>query len=161
MVPTLRDGDFILVSKLSYGLRLPFFKETLWRYDSPERGEVVVFTRPDEPETTEDESAINIVKRIVGIGGDRISLRARQLYLNGEPLEEPHVQYTEPFFYGGEFQELIVPEGTVFLLGDNRDQSKDSRFWETPFLPLELVKGRALFIYWSWYDLGRIGKVIR
>ncbi len=158
MIPTLMIGDHILVSKLSYGVRMPFLRSTLVQYSMPQRGDVVVFTRPDEPDSPEDESAINIIKRVVGLPGDIVEVRGSRVFINDKILPETYARWQE----GGvaNFGPERVPDGHVFLLGDNRDHSRDSRFWHNPFLPLELIKGRALFIYWSWDSLARIGNTI-
>lgn len=163
MIPTLLVGDHILVSKLSFGFRLPFVRNTIFNYSTPERGDVVVFTRPDEKFTPNvDESAINIIKRVVAIAGDTIKVENGHLILNGEKVNESSfARWTGYSLAEGDFPETLVPEGHVFLMGDNRNHSRDSRFWEEPFLPLKLIKGRALIIYWSWDSLNRIGTIIR
>ena len=162
MMPTLQIGDHILVSKFSYGLRLPFINKTLWSWDSPKHGDVVVFTRPDDPLTSEDESCVNIIKRVVGLPGDVVEIRRTRLYVNHALRDETWARYEEGGIREeGNFGPEIVPEGSVFMLGDNRDHSKDSRFWSDPFLPIARIKGRALIIYWSWYGMNRIGKVVR
>lgn len=162
MIPTLMIGDHLLVSKLSYGFRLPFIKETLYRFGEPKRGEIVVFTRPDIPGTEEDESSKDIIKRVVAIGGDTVEIQGNKLLVNGKVAEEPYAQWSFGGISEGEFGPRQVPPGHVFLLGDNRDQSKDSRFWEdSPFLALDLIKGRALFIYFSFSDWRRMGTIIR
>jgi signal peptidase I len=161
MFPTLKVGDHILVSKLSYGLRLPLVKDSLFLFDSPERGDIVVFTRPDEPHTIDDESSINLIKRVVGLPGETVELRGTQLLIDGKVLDESYARYEEHGIPDGYFGPQRIPEGHVFLLGDNRDHSKDSRFWRDPFLDMRLIKGRALIIYWSWDSLGRIGTVLR
>lgn len=161
MKPTLQKGDHILVSKFSYGFRLPFMREVVFSYAQPKRGDVVVFTRPDEPGTLEDESSINIIKRVVALPGERVALRDRMLYIDGVPLPESYARWEENGIPEGEFSETLVPPGHVFLLGDNRDHSKDSRFWAYHFLNMNLIKGRALIIYWSWYDIYRMGMIIR
>lgn len=161
MKPTLQKGDHILVSKFSYGFRLPFMRETIFSYATPKRGDVVVFTRPDEQGTLEDESAINIIKRVIGLPGDRVAVHNRKVYINGTPLDEPYARWDENGIPEGEYDEDVVPDGHVFLLGDNRDHSKDSRFWSYHYLDMKLIKGRALIIYWSWYSLSRMGKLIR
>ncbi|RMD86250.1 MAG: signal peptidase I [Candidatus Dadabacteria bacterium] len=169
MIPTLRIGDHILVSKLSYGLRVPYgiglpfrIKDTmLFQYDTPKRGDVVVFTRPDDPNTEEDESAINIIKRVIGLPGDVVEVRGTQVFINGQPLDEPYARWVENGIPEGNFGPEKVPEGKVLLLGDNRDRSKDSRFWSYPFLDISRIKGRALIVYWSWDSLKRIGTIIR
>lgn len=161
MFPTLKVGDHILVSKLSYGLRLPLMNDSLFLFDTPERGDIVVFTRPDEPQTTDDESSINLIKRVVGLPGETVELRGTQLLIDGKVLDETYARYEEHGIPDGYFGPQRIPEGHVFLLGDNRDHSKDSRFWREPFLDMRLIKGRAMIIYWSWDSLGRIGKVLR
>lgn len=160
MFPTLRIGDHILVSKLSYGLRLPLMTDSLFLFDTPKRQDIVVFTRPDEPETSEDESSINIIKRVIGLPGDTVEVRGTKVFINGEPLDEPYARWQDHGIPDGYFGPDKVPDGHVFLLGDNRDRSKDSRFWKEPFLDIYRIKGRALFIYWSWDSLDRIGTVL-
>ena len=161
MIPTLRIGDHILVSKLSYGLRLPFLDEIVYQYAQPERGDIVVFTRKDDPNTIDDESRDNVIKRVIGIGGDEIEVQRNRLYVNKVLQEEAYARWENGGDPLGNFGPAIVPEGHVLLLGDNRDHSRDSRFWRDPFLPVERLKGRALFVYWSWDELSRIGTVIR
>jgi signal peptidase I len=161
MKPTLQKGDHILVSKFSYGFRLPFMREVLFSYAKPKRGDVVVFTRPDEPGTLEDESAINIIKRVVALEGERVAVHDRKVYINGVPVEEDFARWEENGIPEGEYPEDTVPPGHVFLMGDNRDHSKDSRFWSYHYLDTKLIKGRALIIYWSWYSLSRMGQIIR
>ncbi len=161
MKPTLTIGDQILVSKLAYGLRLPLMTDMLYQYRNPERGDVVVFTRPDEPETLEDESAINIIKRVIGLPGDHIEVKRTELYINGQLYPEDYVRWEENGLVQADQHEWIVPPGHVFLMGDNRDHSKDSRFWGYPFLPMTRIKGKAFLIYWSWDSLNRIGEIIR
>ena len=161
MIPTLRKGDHILVSKLTYGFRLPFVKETLFRYGEPKRGDVVVFTRPDEQTTPEDESEINIIKRVIGLPGETVEVRATKVYINNQVLPELYARWEEGGIPEGNFGPVTVPEGHILMLGDNRDHSRDSRFWSDPFLPLNRVKGRAFVIYWSWDSLTRIFTLIR
>lgn len=161
MKSTLQIGDHILVSKLSYGLRFPFVKKSLFNYSEPARKDIVVFTRPDEKGTKEIESSINIIKRVVGLPGDKLEVRQRQVFINDQAIDEPYARWDGPGLNSGSYGPVTVPEGRVLLLGDNRDASRDSRFWEDPFLEIERIKGRALMIYWSWHDLSRIGIVIR
>jgi signal peptidase I len=162
MIPTLMRGDHILVSKLSYGIRIPFVKETGIQYAEPKRGDIVVFTRPDELGTLEDESKVNIIKRVVGLPGDKIEISGMTTFINGKPLAETsYAQWQDGGRAGGFQPEKTIPAGRVFLMGDNRDHSKDSRFWEDPFLPINRIKGRALFIYFSWHDIKRVGTIIR
>ncbi len=143
MEDTLKIGDHLFANKLSYGFRLPFMEHTLFDYDFPERGDVVIFTLSENP-------SIDIIKRVIGVPGDEVEVRGRTLYLNGEP-------YTKDREYaiwreGGlkDFGPVVVPEDHVFLLGDNRDHSRDSRFWDTPFLERKRIVGRAFIIWWNW-----------
>ena len=151
MEPTLEIGDHILVNKLSYGLRLPFKTETLMDFRLPKRGDIVVFTLPDDAGSPEiDESETNIIKRVIGLPGDEIRVRGTKLYINGRAYDEDE-KYAI-WVNGGkkDFGPVKVPPGSVLLLGDNRDQSKDSRFWNVPFLEASRIKGRAFIIYWNW-----------
>ena len=158
---TLSDIN-ILVSKLSYGVRLPFMAESAYVFSQPQRGDIVVFTRPDESDTPlEDESDINIIKRVVGLPGDTVEVRDTKLFINNQPLDEEYARWEEGGIREGNFGPEKVPAGHIFLLGDNRDHSRDSRFWQEPFLPINRVKGRAMVIYWSWDNLGRIGTILR
>jgi signal peptidase I len=155
MAPTLQVGDHILVSKLSYGIRLPFVSRFVYQYDEPERGDIIVFTREDDPD-------INIIKRVVGVPGDLVEIRNRKVTINNQLLYEPYARYR----FGGikNFGPERVPSGHLFMLGDNRDESRDSRFWDdSPWLDIQSVKGRAHIIYWTfdkdWRE--RIGKILR
>lgn len=163
MVPTLHIGDFILVNKLSYGLRLPFVDELVYQYDTPRRGDVIVFTRPDLPSTEEDESETNLIKRVVGLPGETVEVRGTKVYINGELLngDDEHAHWVS----GGikDFGPMKIPENHLFMMGDNRDASKDSRFWVEDHYSLDVkrVKGRAFVIYWNKeFELGRIFKII-
>jgi signal peptidase I len=161
MIPTLQIGDYILVLKFWYGLRLPFVSEPVINWNTPSRGEVVVFTRPDDPATpNEDDSQIHIIKRVVGLPGETVEVRGAQVFINGMPIKEPYARWAE----GGSvenFGPLTIPEGNVFLLGDNRDHSKDARFWTVPYLDIHRIKGRAVMVFWSFDSLSRIGTVVR
>lgn len=171
MTPTLEVGDHILVNKLSYGLRLDlipsflpvpqFLQETFFEFRYPKRGDVVVFTLPDDTTTPEDESEVNIIKRVIGLPGDVVEVKGTRLFINGELYERDN-EYAK-WKYGGrkDFPPTKIPPGKVFLLGDNRDQSKDSRFWDAPFLDISRIKGRAFIIYWnSGFHLHRMFGVI-
>jgi signal peptidase I len=163
MENTLLIGDHILVNKLSYGVRLPLVKETVLQYDIPERGDIVVFTRPDDPSTPADESDTNVIKRVIGLPGDEVEVRGKAVIINGKVLQEKYPQYK----YGGQFNfgPKIIPENHVLLMGDNRDESHDSRRWHingepSPFLPATRIKGRAFVIYWNLNHLERMFDVI-
>jgi signal peptidase I len=169
MKPTLLIGDHLLASKLSYGIRLPFLSESIYPFAIPHRGDVIIFTRVDDPSTSEDESSINLIKRVIGLPGDRIELRGTKMYINNELLDEPYAKYIEGGIREGNFGPETVPENHVFVMGDNRDHSKDSRFWNPShssdpyinYVDVKRIKGRALFIYWSWDTPARIGTIIR
>jgi signal peptidase I len=162
MIPTLRIGDFILVLKFWYGLRLPMVTDTYTLWNTPERGDVVVFTRPDDPNTPdEDDSSIHIIKRVVGLPGETIEVRGTQVLINGQPLEESYAQWIEGGNLEGYFGPRTIPPGHVLLLGDNRDHSKDSRFWTEPFLDIRRIKGKAVVVFWSWDSWRRIGTRIK
>jgi signal peptidase I len=162
MKPTLQIGDYILVLKFWYGLRLPFVKAPVVTWNSPSRGDVVVFTRPDDPASpNEDDSAIHIIKRVIGLPGETVEVKAAQVFINGQPLKEPYAQWVHGGSPDGYFGPHQVPEGHVLLLGDNRDESKDSRFWTVPFLEEGRIKGKAVVVFWSWDSFSRIGNIIR
>jgi signal peptidase I len=147
MKPTLLIGDHILVSKFSYGIKMPYFRNTLIPISDPKRGEIVVFIYP------EDRSK-DFIKRVVGISGDTIEIRNKKIFLNGMPYEDKHGVYVDDFIIPGAIQPrdnfgpITIPKGTIFTMGDNRDQSYDSRFWG--FVDLKDVMGKAFVIYWSW-----------
>jgi len=163
MKPTLQIGDHILVSKFNYGIKLPFIRSTLIPTGTPQRGDIVVFIYP------EDRSK-DFIKRLVGIPGDTIEVRDKQILLNGLPWSDAHGVHADGLVIPGSVQPrdnfgpVKVPEGALFVLGDNRDESYDSRFWG--FVPMKDVLGKALVIYWSWdSDLqgvrwGRIGRLL-
>jgi signal peptidase I len=146
MLPTLQIGDHILVNKFVYGLRLPYPLETmLVQWGQPKRGDVVVFVYPRDPSK-------DFIKRVVAVEGDTIEIRHKQLYLNGEKIEDAHTTFADD---GHEipgprdnFGPSTVPPHRLFVMGDNRDRSHDSRFWG--FVDLNEIKGKAFLIYWSW-----------
>lgn len=155
MEDTLKVGDHIFANKLSYGFRLPFMEQTLFDYDFPERGEIVIFTLPENP-------SIDIIKRVVGVPGDKVEIRGKVLYLNDEPYEKDK-EFTI-WKEGGikDFGPVVVPEGHILLFGDNRDHSRDSRFWDDPFLHHKRIVGRAFIIWWNWHKpMERIFTIIR
>ncbi len=167
MLPTLHIGDFILVNKFAYGVRLPVTHTRILETGSPERGDVMVFRYPKNPE-------VDYIKRVIGLPGDTIGYFDKTVYVNGEPvtmtagprdgsLEESvpanvvllHEQLgdvTHDIFHdprGRQFEkEFVVPEGEYFMMGDNRDHSNDSRYWGT--VPEENLVGKAFRIWMSW-----------
>ncbi|MET0534362.1 MAG: signal peptidase I [Steroidobacter sp.] len=182
MMPTLLDGDFIFVNKFSYGLRLPVVNSKIVAIGQPQRGDVIVFRLPRDPAT-------NYIKRLVGLPGDHIVVRGQNLYINGERVKVDMVGIYEghghdgaqlatehlgaidhqvlylPDRYTRDYDE-VVPEGHYFFMGDNRDNSRDSRFPEVWFVPERNLVGKAVRIWLNW-DLpnapiwDRIGDPIR
>ncbi|HEV2149184.1 MAG TPA: signal peptidase I [Longimicrobiaceae bacterium] len=173
MERTLLVGDFLLVNKAVYGAEVPGTHTRFPAFAVPERGDVIVFLPPHDP-------AKNYVKRLVGLPGDTLEMRDKVLYLNGEPQAEPYVRHIDPITDPSDPQMLwqisylegdrksrrgyrptrdnwgpiVVPEGKVFTLGDNRDNSEDSRYWG--FVDKESIKGRPILVYYSFEkDLAR------
>ena len=181
MIPTLQIGDHILVSKLSYGLQWPgdctvkmsfppitcYTSDTLMEFGEPDRGDVIVFRYPQD----EDK---DFIKRVIGLPGETLEVRNKVVYINGTALnDEPYAQRIDHGIIDGSinprdnFGPIVVPEGSYFVMGDNRDQSLDSRFWG--YVKKAKVKGKAFRIYWSWSGRGdwtewvrweRLGKAI-
>ena len=155
-----RIGDCVLVNKFVYGIKIPFTDDYLVDIGEPERGDVVVFEFPLEP-------AQDYIKRIVGVPGDVIAVRDKQLYVNGQKPDEPYVIHTRPAGTMAEednFGPFTVPAGEYFMMGDNRDDSYDSRKWGT--VKRNALVGKAWRLYWSWENIsnirwGRIGEEIK
>ena len=143
MKNTLLIGDHILVNKFTYGIKLPFTGTTLVPIKDPQRGDIVVFKYPNDPSK-------DFIKRVVGIAGDQIEIRNKEVYVNGKRLEQDFAIHTDDRILPGRdyFGPITVPENSLFVMGDNRDNSHDSRFWG--FVSLKAVKGKAFIIYWSW-----------
>lgn len=147
MKPTFQIGDHILVSKFIYGIKIPIIRKNLIPIGDPKRGDIVVFIYP------EDRSK-DFIKRVIGIGGDTIEIRNKKIFLNGLPHNDSNSVYSDDFIIPGSIQPrdnfgpITVRPGTIFVMGDNRDQSYDSRFWG--FVDLKDVMGKAFMIYWSW-----------
>lgn len=162
MIPTLLIGDHILVNKFIYGIEIPFTDKKILMFRKPDRGDIIVFKYPENPKK-------DFIKRVVAIEGDVIEEKDKALYLNGQRVIEPYAyhydKYVRPngFDPRDNFGPLVVPEGKVFVMGDNRDQSYDSRYWG--FVDLKNIRGKALIIYWSWdpnnwLRYNRIGRLI-
>ena len=191
MVPTLLVGDFILVNKFTYGIRLPVANRKIVALGSPQRGDVMVFRFPEDP-------SLDYIKRVVGLPGDRVEYRNKKLSLNGSPvplrqvddyLSKERMQFSRRFvetLNGAEHEILLdedapagmmpgrafphagncnynssgvactVPPGHYFVMGDNRDNSSDSRVWG--FVPDENIVGKAFFIWLNLNELGRFGR---
>ena len=152
MLPTLQIGDHILVNKFIY-----------W-FTDPQRGDIIVFKFP------QDEGR-DFIKRAIALPGEKVEVRGKQVYVNEKPLQEPYAAHLDraiqesPLSPRDSFGPVVVPPGQLFMMGDNRDYSMDSRFWG--FLDMKKIKGKAFIIYWSWDRdrfrprWGRIGMVIR
>jgi signal peptidase I len=163
MLPTLQIGDHLLVNKFLYGIRIPFIGKRVFQVFHPEHDDVIVFVYP------EDRSK-DFIKRVKGIPGDTIEIKNKVVYINGQKIDDPHA-WIEPnarLMPSGprdNFGPFKVPEGQVFVMGDNRDHSHDSRFWGT--VPIDDILGKAFILYWSWDSdafrprLSRMGTLIR
>jgi len=164
MKDTLQIGDHILVNKFIYGVKLPFINTTIIPYKKPQREDIIVFKFRQEPKK-------DFIKRTIGIPGDVIEIRNKEVYVNKKPLEQDYAIYTDLHIIPkamqprDNFGPVTVPEDSIFVMGDNRDHSYDSRFWG--FVNLKDVKGKAIIIYWSWDNdnfgvrWGRIGKILK
>ena len=190
MIPTLQVGDFILVNKFTYGIRLPVINKKIIDINLPQRGDVMVFRYPEDP-------SLDYIKRVVGIPGDKVAYQNKRLSINGTPVETTRVEdylHPERLYYSKQFVEkadafehrtlndedapgfisdasqfpnrsnclynnagvtCTVPAGHYFMMGDNRDNSRDSRYWG--FVPEENIVGKAFFIWLNFSDLKRIG----
>jgi signal peptidase I len=164
MIPTLEIGDHIFVSKFSYGLGIPFTLKKIFQFAQPKRGDVIVFRYPKEIET-------DYIKRVVGLPGETVEVRKNEIFINGRLMPREHVN--APCTYestcdrwienldgkehsvmhmgngmpGLDFKSEVIPPDRVFVMGDNRDNSNDSRVWGT--VPMDYIKGRALIVWWS------------
>lgn len=160
MIPTLKVGDHIFVLKFIYGVKIPFSDTILIHTWQPKHGDVVVFKYPRDEKT-------DFVKRLIGEPGDTIEIKNKQLFVNGEAMKEPYIIHSDTAILQDRdnFGPITVPEGKYFMMGDNRDQSLDSRFWG--FVSENKLKGKAFIIYWSWdgkdewVRWNRIGKFIQ
>jgi signal peptidase I len=146
MLPTLQVGDHLLVNKLSYGLRIPIAGKRVMQVFKPEHDDVIVFVFP------EDRSK-DFIKRVKAVGGETIEIRDKVVYVNGQKIDDPYAYFAPnsrvlPGNLRDNFGPLTVPEGQVFVMGDNRDHSHDSRFWGT--VPIDDILGKAFILYWSW-----------
>lgn len=147
MKPTLQIGDHILVNKFSYGVKLPIFRNTLIPIGDPQREDIVVFIYP------QDRSK-DFIKRVIAVAGDTIEMKDKKLFLNGKPYRDPYGTYLDNMVLPASIQPrdnfgpIQVPRGSIFVMGDNRDHSLDSRYWG--FVPLKDVMGKAFLIYFSW-----------
>ena len=159
MLNTLQVGDRLFVTKFSYGIHLPFVEKELVSLGEPKHGDIIVFPFPKDKN-------VDYIKRVVGIPGDVIEIRDKQLYRNNIPVQEEYVIHTDPYTVArrDNMKPRLVPPGKVFVMGDNRDFSEDSRFWG--FVDKDTIHGRAVIIYWSSIDFvnikwDRVGTLLR
>ena len=147
MVPTLLVGDQLVVNKLIYGIKIPYFRNTIIPITDPQRGDIIVFIYPKD-------RSLDFIKRVIGIGGDTIEIQDKKIFINSKLFTDNTGIYTDKMIYPDSLQPrdnfgpITVPKGSLFVLGDNRDESMDSRFWG--FVDLKDVQGKAFIIYWSW-----------
>lgn len=161
MIPTLLIGDHILVNKFLYGTQIPFTDKKILIFREPEKGDVIVFKYPENPKK-------DFIKRVIATEGDTIEEKNKVVYVNGEPVTETYAYHYDPTMHSGSdprdtFGQIRVPKDKIFVMGDNRDHSYDSRFWG--FVDEKEVKGKAFIIYWSWdpdkwVRFNRIGRLI-
>ena len=146
MVKTLLVGDFLFVNKLEYGPKLPFTHIRLPGLRAPRRGDVIVFDFPPDPSK-------QFIKRCIATGGQTLEMKHKEVWVDGARLTEPYAQHIvatedpEGYTPRDNYKPPTVPPGQLFMMGDNRDNSYDSRFWGP--VPMDLVQGRAMFIYFS------------
>ena len=154
MENNLLVGDHLLVNKFIFGPTASGLERALLPVTNIKRGDVIVFKYPEDPER-------DFVKRVIGLPGETLEIREKKVYINGKPLDEPYVHFLQPAGAYGEFAAydvrerygpVTVPASQYFMMGDNRDNSQDSRYWG--FLPREYIKGKALLIYWSFDTSG-------
>lgn len=147
MLPTLLIGDHLLVNKFIYGIRVPFSGKVLVPIVEPSKGDVVVFKFPKD-------RSIDYIKRVVGTPGDTVEIKNKKLLVNGIAVEDLHAHVSSPATLSAEasprdnFGPILVPENRIFVMGDNRDNSYDSRFWG--FVDQQDILGKAFILYWSW-----------
>ena len=170
MEPTLLVGDHILVSKFIYGIRIPYIGKKFLTFRKPKRGDIIVFVFPKDPKK-------DFIKRVIATEGEKVQIKGRKILINGRAIADPWGDYRErdgPFIPshfrpGDNYGPKVVPPNSLFVLGDNRDNSQDSRYWD--FLDLSAVKGKAFIIYFSYHKRApsvldkvrwnRFGKLLR
>jgi signal peptidase I len=163
MKPTLLVGDQIMVNKFIYGIKIPYFRKTIIPISDPQRGDIVVFIFPVD-------RSKDFIKRVIGLSGDTIEIRNKKIFINSKEYTDSVGVHSDDIIYPvsvnprDNFGPVTVPAGSIFVMGDNRDESLDSRFWG--FVDLKDVEGKAFIIYWSWnnedYSIRwqRLGKLL-
>ena len=167
MEPTLLVGDYLMVNKFIYGIKIPYTEMKFFQFEKPKRGDVIVFVFPLDPSK-------DYIKRVIATEGEKVEIIQNKIYINDHLIDDPwgHFKREGPewVLQGMErFGPVVVPRHSLFVLGDNRNNSQDSRFWG--FLHVNAVKGKAFILYFSWNHHGehlldmvrwsRIGKLIR
>jgi len=158
MRPTLIEGDHILVNKFVYGVKLPLLRNTIIPIKEPNRGDIIVFIFP------KDKSK-DFIKRVIGLPGEKIEVIGRKIYIDGNLFNDKYGHYENPGERWGNpagncpFCSVTVPDGHYFVMGDNRENSQDSRYWG--FVPSESIKGKAFIIYWSGRNWERLLDLIK
>src|SRR5215207_3612920 len=159
MLPTLQIGDHLLVNKLAYGIRIPIVGKRILQVFKPQHDDVIVFLYPAD-------RSKDYIKRVKAIAGETVEVRNKVVYINSEKIDDPHA-FHDPRSRGSmnDFGPYTVPDGHVFVMGDNRENSSDSRFWGP--VPIGDIEGKAFIIYFSFWDdtwkprLERVGDIIR
>jgi signal peptidase I len=146
MEPTLLVGDYLLVNKFIYGIRIPYTYIKLFQFEKPQRGDVIVFVYPMDPSK-------DFIKRIIGTEGEKVEIVHKKIYINDKLIDDPWGNFENigPAEYRHaieNFGPVVVPKDSLFVMGDNRNNSEDSRFWG--FLRVNAVLGKAFVIYFSW-----------
>lgn len=147
MKTTLLVGDHILVNKFIYGIKIPFLNKDLIHISDPKRLDIVVFQYPVDPSK-------DFIKRVIGLPGDTVQVKDKKVYVNNQELNEPYITHSDNKILPASVSPrdntgpIVVPPHSLFVMGDNRDESYDSRFWK--FVDLSDLKGEAFIIYWSW-----------
>ena len=161
MEPTLLVGDYLLVNKFIYGVRVPYLNIKFFEYKKPKRGDIIVFIFPKDRKK-------DFIKRVIGTEGEKVTILHNKIYIDDKLIDDPWGHFTRPRSSIEDYGPLKVPEGSLFVMGDNRDNSQDSRFWG--FVKTNEVKGKAFIVYfsldWDAQDLlnkirwTRLGKLI-
>lgn len=141
MEPTLLVGDHLLVNKFIYGIRIPYTDIKFFQYRKPQRGDIIVFIFPKDRKK-------DFIKRVIATEGEKVVIIRNKIYINDKLIDDPWGHFTMPRSTIEDYGPVKVPEDSLFVMGDNRDNSQDSRFWG--FVKLNEVKGKALIIYFSW-----------
>ena len=147
MEPTLLIGDHLLVNKFIYGVKIPILRKIIIPITNPKRDDIIVFIYPKD-------RSLDFIKRVIGISGDKIEIKNKKIFINDQEYKDSYGVYKDSLTYLGGMQQsdnfgpITVPPESLFVMGDNRDNSRDSRFWG--FVDLKDVEGKAMIIYWSW-----------